>query len=151
MESLQRRRYCSLVNVFCCYFENISFLLLSFNTSYCNLWPLLLTLSLCTDLQIAFTEQQTSAVPSQLKLQQTQIPQPLLIHDVHPDHLSSLQFVNIHLILGSGGNQNWTLHSQCHLTGVQQGEKVTSLILLASLLLTQPRTVFVFLTAKAHC
>lgn len=64
--------------------------------------------------------------------------------------MNLLQDILIFFVLWPGHSSTWTQHSWC-LTSTDYWSRITSLDLLAMLLLMQPRTPSAFFAARAHC
>lgn len=62
--------------------------------------------------------------------------------------VESLQFTNVLLVLKACGNAQGC---RCALSSVEQMERLTSLSLLATLVIKQPGMLFVFSAARAQC
>ena len=93
--------------------------------------------------------------PSLLQAEEPNLSQPVLILEVlqTSDHLRGppldpLQQLHVLPVLGP---QKWTQHSRWGFTRAEQRSRITSLCLLVTLLLMQPRTRLAFWAASTHC
>ena len=109
----------------------------------------------CRPLQVLEGYYKVSPQPSLLRAEQPQLSQPLLIGEMfHPSHhfcgpsLDPLQQVHVPPVPGL---QSWTQDSTWGLTSAEQRGRITSLDLLAMLLLIQPRIQLPFWVARPHC
>ena len=87
---------------------------------------------------------EVSPEPSLLQTKQFWLPQPFFVVDMHQpsDHLCGppLDLLQQQCIFLYWGPQAWMEYSRWNLTGAEQRETIISLSLMATPLLTQPRT-----------